>query len=108
MTHTWKVDDRFRMYFAVTKTTHNKLTCTPFHTRTHCYLQPPLFYMPCSPVSLGAFAATGTYFRGTVVEVDPRPEGPVAWDPWETVTIQWDPTANDPGAVERVNPCTAA
>ena len=49
--------------------------------------------------------ATGTYFRGTVVEVDPRPAGPAAWDPWETVSIQWDPTANDPGAVERVNPC---
>lgn len=58
------------------------------------------------PVTNTLSTATGTYFRGTVVEVDPRPQGSGAWDPWETVTIQWDPTANDPGAVERVNPCT--
>ncbi len=28
MAYTWKADDRFRMFFGMTKTTHNKLTCT--------------------------------------------------------------------------------
>lgn len=55
-------------------------------------------------------AATGHWYRGTILEAEAPPQGapgqpPRPHDPWEALTVQWDSSAIEEGAVERVNPC---
>ena len=113
--HTWTPGSRFRMYFGGKKGGPTKRSgarpaaCAPHPLSQRsvspvscmpcmCLVGPPLHQISSSAVH----PAGGVYYKGFVNTVRPAPvpgvstpEEVAAYDPWESVRVEWDVTARD-------------